>query len=133
VKRELSRRRVTLVTYELRGLSPVGGMGTATTFLALALARAGHDVEILVGRPRAGPLDPYWQSVFATAGIRVRTAAPSGERVASWRFGLMRNVELALRSDPPDVVIAHDFAAPAYFALQLRHAGLAYENTLFVV
>jgi len=40
---------------------------------------------------------------------------------------------LGLRDDPPDVVIAHDFGAPAYSALRLRQAGLGFEDTLFVV
>ncbi len=43
-------RRVTVIAHELRGFRPVGGMGTATTFLALALARLGHSVEILLGK-----------------------------------------------------------------------------------
>jgi glycosyltransferase involved in cell wall biosynthesis len=40
---------------------------------------------------------------------------------------------LGLRDDPPDVVVAHDFGAPAHSALRLRQAGLAFEDTLFVV
>ena len=42
-------------------------------------------------------------------------------------------IELGLQADPPDVVIAHDFGAPAYSALRLRQAGIAFEDTLFVV
>src|SRR2546423_3904838 len=126
-------RRITLVTNELRGLVPVGGMGTATTFLALALARMGHSVEILLAWQSAAEVQPYWASVYERAGVRVRAVPESGERVDSWHFGVMRNVELALRADPPDVVIAHDLDAPAYSALRLRQAGLGLEDTLFVV
>lgn len=126
-------RKVTMLTYELRGLTPVGGMGTATTHLALALARDGHEVEIVLGWQRAAAIDPYWQDVYTQAGIRVRSAPDTGEHVDSWHFGVMRNVEQALRADPPDVIIAHDFYAPAYSALRLRQAALAFENCLFVV
>jgi glycosyltransferase involved in cell wall biosynthesis len=126
-------RKVTILTYELRGLTPVGGMGTATTHLALALARAGHSVDILLGWQDASLLDSYWRGVYEGAGVEVRSAPPSGEKVDSWHFGVMRNVELALRADPPDVVVAHDFYAPAYSALRLRQAGLAFSDCLFVV
>jgi glycosyltransferase involved in cell wall biosynthesis len=126
-------RKVTILTYELRGLKPVGGMGTATTHLALALARDGHRVEILLGWQSADSLDRYWRDVYSRAGIRVRSAPADGEPVDSWHFGVMRNVELALRADPPDVIVAHDFYAPAYSALRLRQAGLAFESCLFVV
>ena len=125
-------RKVTILTYELRGLAPVGGMGTATTHLALALARHGHNVEILLGWQSAAAIEPYWRDVYARAGIEVRSAPEAGEQVDSWHFGVMRNVERALLADPPDVVIAHDFYAPAYSALRLRQAGLAFESCLFV-
>jgi glycosyltransferase involved in cell wall biosynthesis len=125
-------RKVTILTYELRGLPPAGGIGTATTHLALALARAGHAVEILLGWQRPDSLDPHWQQVYARAGIGVRAATPSGERTDSWHFGMMRNVELALLDQPPEIVIAHEFNAPAYSALRLRQAGLAFENCVFV-
>jgi glycosyltransferase involved in cell wall biosynthesis len=131
--REPNSRRVTLVTNELRGLLPVGGMGTATTFLALALARMGHSVEVLLAWQSASSIDPYWGSLYKRAGVHVRSAPQSDERVDSWHFGVMRSVELALRADPPDVVIAHDLDAPAYSALRLRQAGVAFDNSLFVV
>lgn len=109
-------------------------MGTASTFLALALARMGHSVEMLngVGHDVAA-VDPEWGRAYADAGVRLRSAPPSEEPVEPWHFGVTRNIELGLRDEPPDVVIAHEFGGPAYSALQLRQAGLAFENTLFVV
>src|SRR5438552_14940380 len=44
-----------------------------------------------------------------------------------------RAVELALRDDPPDVVIAQDLAAPVYTALRSRQLGFDFQDTLFVV
>jgi glycosyltransferase involved in cell wall biosynthesis len=126
-------RRVTVIAHELRGVRPVGGMGTAITFLALALARLGHSVEILLGKHAPGSIDPYWESVYTGAGIRIRPTPQSDEPVVPWQFAHAHNVMLGLRDEPPDVVIAHDFGAPAYSALRLRQAGLAFKNTLFVV
>jgi glycosyltransferase involved in cell wall biosynthesis len=124
-------KRVTVVAHELRGIRPVGGMGTATTFLALALARAGHDVELLLGRDSPPSLEPYWQEMYERAGVRVRRA-PRAE-CEPWYFLHEHSIALGLREAPPDVVVAHDFGAPAYMALRLRQAGLALEDTLFVV
>jgi glycosyltransferase involved in cell wall biosynthesis len=130
VKPVSNPRRVTVVAHELRGIRPVGGMGTATTFLALALARIGHSVELLLGRDSPQALDPYWESVYDRAGIQMRRA-PRAE-CEPWYFVHAHSVELGLREAPPDVVIAHDFGAPAYTALRLRQAGIAFEDTLFV-
>ncbi|MFL5982824.1 MAG: glycosyltransferase [Gaiellaceae bacterium] len=127
-------RRVTIVTHELRGFLPVGGMGTATTFLALALARMGHSVEILLGvmhRPES--IDPGWQSLYDSHGIRIRPVPPNQEAVAPAQFERTYGVARALQADPPDVVVVHDLAAPAYAALQLRHLTEALQDTLFVV
>jgi glycosyltransferase involved in cell wall biosynthesis len=126
-------RRVTVIAHELRGFRPVGGMGTATTFLALALARCGHAVEILLGKHSPEAIDPHWAGVYHEAGIEIRPAPQSPELVHPWHFDYPRSVELGLEANPPDVVIAHDFGAPAYSALRLRQAGLAFEDTLFVV
>jgi glycosyltransferase involved in cell wall biosynthesis len=129
----LAGRRITLIANELRGLYPAGGMGTATSFLALALARMGHSVELLIAWQAERPLDPYWERTYVNAGIRVRRAAATTERIEPDHFAIPHDAELALRSDPPDIVIASDLSAPAYAALRLRQTGLGYGDTLFVV
>ncbi|TML04767.1 MAG: glycosyltransferase [Actinobacteria bacterium] len=130
----MTSRRITLVTNELRGSRPVGGIGTGTTFLALALARMGHDVEILhFGTPPTRAIDPEWGRIYASAGIRVRFVSGSDETVEPRYFARMPETADALRADPPDILITQDTAAPAYVALRLRQLGLGFENTLFVV
>jgi O-antigen biosynthesis protein len=124
---------VTVVAHELRGFNPVGGMGTATTFLALALARLGHSVEILLGKHAPDSIDPTWQSIYGDAGIAVRPVPRAPKPVEPWHFAHAHAVALGLQESPPDVVVAHDFGAPAYAALRLRQAGIAFDDTLFVV
>ena len=126
-------QRITLVAGELLGFSPAGGLGTATTFLALALARMGHSTQIVYyGMHAIHSMDPYWTSVYASGEVRImRVLQP--ETVDPFHFRRMRSVELALRADPPDVVVAQDLGAPAYSALRLRHLGLAFPETMFVV
>jgi glycosyltransferase involved in cell wall biosynthesis len=126
-------RRVTVIAHELRGFHPVGGMGTATTFLALALARLGHSVEILLGKHAPQSIDPTWLSLYEDAGIGIRPVPRAAKVVEPWHFAHAHAVSLGLQESPPDVVVAHDFGAPAYTALRLRQAGIAFGNTLFVV
>jgi glycosyltransferase involved in cell wall biosynthesis len=128
------RKRITLVSDELLGHVRTGGIGTATTYLAVALGRMGHEVGLLsVGDPPTAPMAGEWRRLYEEAGVTVRVLARSGTRVEPSYFTRMRDVEDALASEPPDVVITQDLAAPAYTALRMRHLGLAFERTLFVV
>src|SRR3954452_11846298 len=104
-----SARRVTVIAHELRGFRPVGGMGTATTSLALALARLGHSVEILLGKRDPRSLDPHWAARYADAGVAIRPVPRGVERVEPWEFAHAHSVMLGLQEHPPDVVVAHDF------------------------
>ena len=126
--------RVTIVTDELLGYTRTGGIGTATTFLALGLGRLGHGVELLyaAGAPDR-PLDADWARLYGDAGVTIRILPRSDTPVEPAYFGRMRDVEQALAADPPDVVIAQDLAAPAYTAICLRSLGLSFGKTLFVV
>jgi glycosyltransferase involved in cell wall biosynthesis len=127
-------RRITLVTTELRGTRPAGGIATGSTFLALGLARMGHDVEMLhVSAPATTLIDPQWNRVYERAGIGIRFVRRSEETIDPRYFEGLQETARALQTDPPDIVIVQDTAAPAYVALRLRQLGLAFENTLFVV
>ena len=122
------------MTDELLGYTRTGGLGTATTFLALALGRMGHRVELLhVGTPPETALGAEWARLYAAAGVMIRSLPRSDATVEPSYFTRMRDVELALAADPPDVVITQDLAAPAYTAIRLRHLGLGFDHTLFVV
>jgi hypothetical protein len=126
-------RRVTVIAHELRGSHPRGDTGTATACLALALARLGHSVEILLRQQGPGVIDREWDDIYRGAGIRIRPVAEPGDPVQPGYFAQTHGVMLGLQADPPDVVIAQDFGAPAYSALRLRQAGVAFAETLFVI
>ena len=65
--------------------------------------------------------------------MSIRPLPRSGEPAQPPYFAQMRDVELALRADPPEVAVVQDLGAPAYTALRLKQLGLALERTLFVV
>lgn len=126
-------RRVTLVADELLGYTRTGGIGTATTFLALALARLGHEVELLYTGGERPELASDWAEKYTAAGVRVRVLRRTPRHVEPAYFGRLLDVEAALTEKPPDVVVTQDLAAPAYTALRMRTLGLGLERTLFVV
>ncbi|MEN3310808.1 MAG: hypothetical protein V7645_137 [Actinomycetota bacterium] len=131
--RQGAPRRVAFVADELLGYAG-NGIGTTTTFVSLALARMGHRVEVLyVGRTPTGPVDPEWQRLYEEAEIRIRKVPRGAEEIHPGHFARSRDLELALRADPPEVVVVQDLGAPAYTALRLRRLGLAFERTSFVV
>ncbi len=130
----MTSRRITLVANELRGSRPVGGIGTATTFLALAFARMGHEVEILhFGTPPTTAVDPEWDRIYTSAGIRIRFVPQGDETIEPRYFARLPETAEALRADEPEIVVAQDTGAPAYVALRLRQLGLGFERTQFVV
>jgi glycosyltransferase involved in cell wall biosynthesis len=127
-------RRITLVTDELLGYTRTGGLGTATSHLALALGQMGHGVELLYAAdPPTTALGAEWARLYEAAGVEIRMLARSDATVEPGYFARMLDVERTLAADPPDVVITQDLAAPAYTAIRVRRLGLAFERTLFVV
>jgi glycosyltransferase involved in cell wall biosynthesis len=127
-------KRIALVADQALGYHKTGGLGTATTHLALALGRSGHDVEVLYfGEPPREPIDARWTQLYDDAGVRVRQVPPYEPAVEPAYFRRMRAIEHALRASAPDVAIVQDLGAPAYVALRLRTLGLDFVDMLFVV
>ena len=126
-------RRVTLVADELLGYTRTGGIGTATSFLALALGRMGHRIEVLyTGDPPAAAMSAEWTAAYEKTGVAVRLLQRSERSIEPAYLARMRDVEDALAGNPPDVVVVQDLAAPAYTALRMRQLGFGLEQTLFV-
>jgi glycosyltransferase involved in cell wall biosynthesis len=127
------KRQVTIVASELLGRAGTGGAGTADSLLAVALARHGHQVRLLIASGREiGPLSPEWMRRYESAGVDIRLL----ERMAAVEppylappFEVLR----ALREDPPEVVIANDWRGLAYLALRARQTALALTETAFVI
>src|SRR5919197_3212952 len=124
--------RVTLVTDEILGYTRTGGIGTATTFLAIALGRMGHRIECLFLGDGLEPASD-WAPIYETTGVTIRPLPRADAKIEPSYLARAHAVELALAADPPDVVVTQDLAAPAYTALRTKQLGLGFEQTLFVV
>src|SRR5204862_1835506 len=129
----MTSRRITVVASELLGRAGTGGAGTADSLRAAALARAGHDVELLVASGREiGTLSPEWTQRYVEAGVAVRILEPTaGIRPAY--LAAPFEVFAALRETSPDVVVVDDWRGLGYPALRARQAGRALTGTAFLV
>lgn len=125
-------KRVTVVASEVLGMPAIGGPGTADSLLALALARHGHAVDVLVAPGReVEPISPEWEQRYAEASVTVRRLEPAS--VQPDFLAPSAAVFAALRSEPPDVVVADDWRGLAWAALRARQAGRGFADTAFVV
>jgi glycosyltransferase involved in cell wall biosynthesis len=127
-------RRIAILTNELLGLVRTGGAGTATTFLAFALVRLGHDVELLfTDTSTAAAVDPEWSRRYAEHGIRVERLPSAAAAVCPPSLGVPFTVQQVLEEKQPEIIVANDWGGPAYGVLKLRELGLGFTNTLVVV
>lgn len=126
--------RICFVTGELLGAHKNGGIGTATTHLALFLAGAGHEVTIVyTGGPWIDHANP-WIRRCEGAGIALtHLDARQGEIYPLWMretcviFDYLRGME-------QDVILFQDWEGPAFASVTAKRAGLAFaETTLAVV
>ena len=95
----LPKVSVTLVTSELQGWGPGGGIGSAMRELAVTLRRAGHPVTVLLVQPGTAIDGPTLEGV---AVHRLNSSACS-------RLALVRKVATWLRDHRTDVVHLHDW------------------------
>jgi glycosyltransferase involved in cell wall biosynthesis len=126
-------RRIAILASEILGMQGTGGAATADSLLAVALARHGHDVEVLVAPGREHrPLAEEWARIYADAGVRIRPLA-NRLKVRPRYLAPAAEMLAALRDQPPDVVIADDWRGLGWAALRTRQLGRGLEKTAFVV
>jgi O-antigen biosynthesis protein len=131
--------RVCVASYEVIGPTKNGGIGTANTSLARALARAGHEVALVfTGFPTDGPIDEEeWKRYYGEAGVRFEVLGGGFE---SWVKAPHANVRRAYelyawlreREVPFDVVHFPDCQGHGYYTALAKHQGLAFDETLLV-
>ena len=131
---------ICIITQDFVGPVKNGGIGTAYTYAAKALAQAGHSVTVLYSIKNCVDKNlAYWQSFYAEIGIKfvpivepevpiVRGPTSGGIRIAYQVYEWLKK-----RSDEFDFVHASEWSANAYFCLQAKHSGLYFQNTQFVI
>ena len=121
--------RICFVTGEVLGAHKNGGIGTATTHLALFLAGAGHRVSVVyTGAPWVDHASP-WIRRCAAAGVAItHLDARSSEIYPLW----LRETCVVydhLRGLEADVILFQDWEGPAFSSIVAKQAGLAFAAT----
>ncbi len=122
------RLRICFITVEFHGLFKNGGIGTANTALALALAGQGFEVTVAIANADAGGPCPSegsyaaLQAHYAGQGITLEHVPPpvgtAGEREISYA------AYHYLRPRGFDVVMFNDNAGQGFYTLLAKRAGL---------
>jgi len=131
-------KRICLVTEELPGFGPSGGIGAAFEELAVLLARAEHEVTILY----CGPLGEDKQlpeagaGFFHNEGISVKVL--DAEKHTNVRHELRAKSYSVWRTLQEldgdfDIIHFHDYRGLAFYSCEARRQGIALQNSQIVV
>jgi glycosyltransferase involved in cell wall biosynthesis len=122
-----------LVSNEILGAHRNGGIGTATSHLALLLARHGHAVTLFYVGPAPLEPDSPWLSHYRDAGVVVWHHPESPAQIEP--YWLRQPVEIfdQLRDRGFDVILFQDWLALGHSCMIAKRAGLAFENTTLTV
>ena len=133
------RVRVCLCSFEIDGPSR-GGIGTAYTSLAEALAVAGHDATLLLAadKCRYGGPPPDWEAHFSKHGIRFEMLRPLPFALGPVRGELARTAFVPRLPSPARARLATSSISPRSWvspddSLLARYQGLAFERTTLCV
>jgi glycosyltransferase involved in cell wall biosynthesis len=120
-------RRICLVTAEISGSVPTGGIGTATGHLAQTLADAGHAVTLLYAGEMAvpGPEIEAWRRRGITFVPLPPALLPPGPRPSAVAYAVFR----WLHDRAFDVIHYHDWLGIGYFLTGAKRSGLAFAAT----
>jgi len=137
---QVSRGRILVASYEVVGATLTGGIGTANTALALALAEAGHDVTLLYTgfeSHRVQERLPRWADFYRARGLQFESL---GElplwHETSPHFNVARSFQLyrwLLKKDPFDVIHVPECQGHGYFAQLAKRQSEVFRQSSFVV
>lgn len=128
--------RLCVASFDFVGPVKNGGVGTAFTSLACALADAGHEVTCLylAGDWCENQTLDHWIAHYKKKGIRFVPLPASGLRINSrWHVNKAYEGYLWLKQQRFDVVHFSEWKGPGYFAMRAKNQGLAFADTLLCV
>ena len=122
--------RICLVASEFLGAHKNGGIGTATTHLALFLARSAHRVTVLYTGAAGIDYSNPWARRCVSAGVSL---IHLDARQGNMHPVLLRETCVIfehLRTRHDDLVLFQDWEGPAFSSVVAKRAGLAFGRTL---
>lgn len=129
-------QRIVIVTAEILGPVKNGGIATALTGLAEALAQAGHRVTVLfvdlAGTMQDEDRQDRWADLYERRGIRLAFLEPDAYRDRS-PLALSFQVAGWLAGERVDMVHFHDWLGLGHEAIRTMRMGQGFVDTLLVV
>ena len=121
--------RICLVASEILGAYKNGGIGTATSHLALFLARDGHQVSLVYSG--AHPIDYGHPWILRTlaAGIALTRLETRGAAIYPEWLRASSVIFEYLRDKEADLVLFQDWEGSAFASVVARRAGIAFART----
>jgi len=131
--------RILIATEEIVGPVRNGGIASTYYHLARGLAAEGHDVTIcyLKGREVENETAEHWVEHYAQFGITFVPLPDLGEPLAGasakWQARWLSFYRWLRDSEHFDIVHSSEWRGGAFYALQAKRLGLAFQDTLFVI
>ncbi|RED15767.1 glycosyltransferase family 4 protein [Parasphingopyxis lamellibrachiae] len=130
--------RVLIATEEIVGPVRNGGIASTYYHLARGLAAEGHDVTVcyLKGCEVENETAEHWIEHYAQFGITFVPLPGLGEPLAGasakWQARWLSFYRWLRDSERFDIVHSSEWRGGAFYALQAKRLGLAFQDTLFV-
>ncbi|GGC50917.1 glycosyltransferase [Chelatococcus reniformis] len=125
--------RICLVSNEILGAHKNGGIGTATSHLAVLLAQAGHAVTLFyVGQSPLVETD-RWAAYYAVAKIELCHFPASLARFGPWWIKQPTEVFEQLSHRDFDVILFQEWMAFGHGCIVAKRCGLAFQRTALAV
>ena len=128
--------KICIVTTEIAGPVSNGGIGTAYTTLAKALAKAGHQVTVLFTKGSISMFGPFEDHVnaYKRLGIDLVGLHRTGQRYIPRHLLTSYEVFRYLSANDFGVVHLHDYEGAGYYSLIAKDQGLPEMQTkIFVI
>jgi O-antigen biosynthesis protein len=135
--------RVAIASYEFVGVVRNGGIGTACTELALALARDGCDVDLFFtgwGENASGEGFERWRLYYEQQGVRLErldlNAVSNCDAVlynAAHSLALYEQLRVRDSESPYDAIHFVESLGHGFYSLLAKRQGLAFEHATTVV
>lgn len=125
--------RICLVCNEILGAHRNGGIGTATSHLAILLAQNGHSVTLFyTGSAALEPISP-WVSYYRTANVTVCHFPRSTAQISPPWMQQPVAIYEQLQCKSFDVILFQDWMALGHACLLAKRASLAFGRTTLAV
>jgi GT2 family glycosyltransferase/glycosyltransferase involved in cell wall biosynthesis len=129
--------KVCIASCEFIGPIRNGGIGTAYTAMAHALAAAGHHVTLLYtpGKQCESETIAHWESFYREQGLKFVARPTDPDLRIDAPAHALRSYETYrwLKQQEFDLIHFPEWGGDAYYSLLARHQGLAFGRTFFCI